>query len=420
MEKKTIGKFIAALRKANGMTQKELGEKLFVSDKTVSRWERDECEPELSVLPAMAELFGVTTDELIRGERIPATPVLENFSPEHSNSKTEKQLKRMLNSRLTTYKNCLLISLGIAAFGFLLAVICNFAFYRGILGFCLSAVGFVAAILTICAFSNAAYLKNDDEEDFFIEKQTLLEFHSSLTKLCLKCVTACIGVFASTLPFAFVGSSYYGLNFLPWLLYGAICVAVVLFVCFIVYKTLLEKRLTKKEYLILTSSDVRKNALRKKILRRQGIPCAILLAVFLVGSFVCEEVVTPFHIAEKTVFSSYEIFKAFMETYEEDELWKDIILDEDGFRDTYHTNIWQTIEDANGNVLCRFEWNNRSVYRYEASDSNGGLPIFVYTNDAYYNANGTLNMISSVCLFLAVADVGVFAILYILKMRPEK
>jgi DNA-binding transcriptional regulator YiaG len=41
MEKKTIGKFISVLRRANGMTQKELGDKLYVSDKTVSRWERD-------------------------------------------------------------------------------------------------------------------------------------------------------------------------------------------------------------------------------------------------------------------------------------------------------------------------------------------------------------------------------------------
>ena len=40
MEKKTIGCFIATLRKANGMTQKDLAERLNVSDKTVSRWER--------------------------------------------------------------------------------------------------------------------------------------------------------------------------------------------------------------------------------------------------------------------------------------------------------------------------------------------------------------------------------------------
>ena len=40
MEQKTMGKFLAALRKANGYTQKELAEKINVSDKAVSRWER--------------------------------------------------------------------------------------------------------------------------------------------------------------------------------------------------------------------------------------------------------------------------------------------------------------------------------------------------------------------------------------------
>ena len=57
MEKKTIGGFIAALRKANGMTQKELAEQLNVSDKTVSRWERDDGAPDLATIPAIAEIF---------------------------------------------------------------------------------------------------------------------------------------------------------------------------------------------------------------------------------------------------------------------------------------------------------------------------------------------------------------------------
>lgn len=63
MEKKTIGKFISALRRANGMTQKELAEKLFVSDKTVSRWECDECTPDLTLIPVIAEIFGITSDD---------------------------------------------------------------------------------------------------------------------------------------------------------------------------------------------------------------------------------------------------------------------------------------------------------------------------------------------------------------------
>ena len=53
MDKKTIGGFIAVLRKANGMTQKDLAEKLNVSDKSVSRWERDDGAPDLSLIPVI-------------------------------------------------------------------------------------------------------------------------------------------------------------------------------------------------------------------------------------------------------------------------------------------------------------------------------------------------------------------------------
>ncbi|MBO5439817.1 MAG: helix-turn-helix transcriptional regulator, partial [Clostridia bacterium] len=90
MEKKTIGKFISALRRANGMTQKELGERLYVSDKTVSRWECDECTPELSLIPLIAEIFDVTTDELLRGERN-KTQDVENS--ERLKAKSDKQFK---------------------------------------------------------------------------------------------------------------------------------------------------------------------------------------------------------------------------------------------------------------------------------------------------------------------------------------
>ena len=64
MEKKTIGKFISVLRKANGMTQQEFGDKLLVSDKTVSKWERDERMPDISLLPLLSSELGVTIDEI--------------------------------------------------------------------------------------------------------------------------------------------------------------------------------------------------------------------------------------------------------------------------------------------------------------------------------------------------------------------
>lgn len=84
MEKRTIGSFIAALRKANGLTQKQLADKLCVSDKAVSRWERDECAPDLSAIPVLAEIFGVTCDELLRGQRSQPAQASTEATPEQS------------------------------------------------------------------------------------------------------------------------------------------------------------------------------------------------------------------------------------------------------------------------------------------------------------------------------------------------
>ena len=92
MERKSIGSFIAVLRKAKGLTQRELADKLGISDKAVSRWERDETAPDLSLIPVIAEIFDVTSDELLRGER--ATE--KDTSPEKQAEKTEKQVKNLL------------------------------------------------------------------------------------------------------------------------------------------------------------------------------------------------------------------------------------------------------------------------------------------------------------------------------------
>ena len=60
--KNTIAKNITNLRLANNMTQVELGERLNYSDKAVSKWERAESIPDVTVLVEIAKLFGVTLD----------------------------------------------------------------------------------------------------------------------------------------------------------------------------------------------------------------------------------------------------------------------------------------------------------------------------------------------------------------------
>lgn len=63
-----ISQNIVSLRKASGMTQIELAEKLNYSDKAVSKWERGESIPDVAVLKAIADLFSVTVDYLIQEE----------------------------------------------------------------------------------------------------------------------------------------------------------------------------------------------------------------------------------------------------------------------------------------------------------------------------------------------------------------
>ena len=68
MEKQTFGSMIATLRKKHGMTQLELAERIGVTDKAVSKWERDLCFPDISSIPKLAEIFNITVDELMQGK----------------------------------------------------------------------------------------------------------------------------------------------------------------------------------------------------------------------------------------------------------------------------------------------------------------------------------------------------------------
>ena len=73
----TIGKRIAALRKEKGLTQEELAQHMGVSGQAVSKWENDQTCPDISALPKLARLLGVTVDELLEGkEETPAVRVL--------------------------------------------------------------------------------------------------------------------------------------------------------------------------------------------------------------------------------------------------------------------------------------------------------------------------------------------------------
>jgi len=63
---KTLGNIIAEQRKKLGMTQLELAEKIGITDKAVSKWERDLSCPDIASLPTLAEVLGVSVNELLQ------------------------------------------------------------------------------------------------------------------------------------------------------------------------------------------------------------------------------------------------------------------------------------------------------------------------------------------------------------------
>ena len=111
-----IGKYITGKRKALGMTQKQLAEKLNMSDKSVSKWERGICLPDVSVYMELCEILGISINEFLAGEDIDAENV-EKKSEDNiiqvtkDSKKKQKNLKSIL-AVVTTFAVIMVLVLG--------------------------------------------------------------------------------------------------------------------------------------------------------------------------------------------------------------------------------------------------------------------------------------------------------------------
>lgn len=87
MDMSKMGVFLQELRKEQGLTQEQLGEKLHISGKTISRWETGTYMPPVEMLLALSELYGVSMNELVAGERL---------TPEKLPAKAEENLTAVM------------------------------------------------------------------------------------------------------------------------------------------------------------------------------------------------------------------------------------------------------------------------------------------------------------------------------------
>lgn len=412
MEKKSIGSFIAALRKASGLTQRELAERLNVSDKAVSRWEREESLPDLSLIPAIAEIFGVTADELLRGERRK-----EGESLPRAGEKSEKQLKNLINRSLLRFNNRSIIAAGVTLAGLIAAMVANVGFNKAWVAFFIALVFYLAAALCETGFTVAAMAALNVEEDC----AALQDARRRILNRALLVFGLAIVLFAATVPLImFPYNAYMGLTGDSWLVSGAVFGAVGALVSMLIARISVGVAVRRG----LFSLDARQSARRRlrviSVLATLGV-----MGLTLVANTLLTQDTSMY--ADTIVFDNYEDFTTYMMRKEEvGEQYGGVAIapessityyDEDGNPTTEKKSRMQEIVNAEGETVLRYYRRNDNavIIRYESSDTC--LPITVITQDALNSAHRTVRKLDGVFAALYIAELIAAIAIYIIKSR---
>lgn len=125
MDQLKIGSFIKERRKSKNMTQKELGDIIGVSDKTISKWENGNSMPDISLFDELCHSLDINVNELISGEILP---------PDDYSIKAEANLMELLNEKKATGKQTVILSIlgGLLVIGGLLMLFINLFGYASI------------------------------------------------------------------------------------------------------------------------------------------------------------------------------------------------------------------------------------------------------------------------------------------------
>lgn len=205
MEKKSIGSFIAALRKSNGMTQQEVADRLNVSNKTVSKWERDESYPEITLIPVLAELFNVSSDEILRGERMTKNETIS----EKTDGKVEKQIKLIIESSITRFNNFSFVAMALPLFGLICLFTIAYSFYKPVLAFGVFMYFIVSSILVELIQLNMAEKTSTKNKDLFQEVSLLKPLYKNNIKYSAIVFASNITAVIIALPIILVRDSYF-------------------------------------------------------------------------------------------------------------------------------------------------------------------------------------------------------------------
>ncbi|MCD7919634.1 MAG: helix-turn-helix domain-containing protein [Clostridiales bacterium] len=435
MEAKTIGRFIAVLRKASGMTQKELAERLNVSDKAVSRWERDESLPDLTLIPVIAELFGVTTDELLRGERNPAG---EPAGVARPSPRTEKQIARILSDGKTKLLTRSMLSVGLSLAGLLGAMVMNFGFNRAYIGFFVGCLFYVAAVLCEAVFCILAHAGTGGED---FQGEELNNFRRFLLRTAKAVMGLAVVLLGATIPLiAIPYDTYQGIAGVTWLAYGLIdglLAAALWGILTIVVSRTAEKR---GFYRISEEEVTRRTKLWKARGKTLGVT-ALVMALTLVGQLMFNENASAEQLVQGTVFTDFASFQTYMATEPEPD---DAVLGGESTVESVESDVARmqddeaaaeengTEEDATGEEVyleelegpdgtaLEYEWRNTDVWQVLTSGEGDSWTVRVLTEEDFAAASHIRTVVGNVFSVAYAAELAAGLLWYRHELKKRK
>lgn len=440
MERKTIGTFLSALRKANGMTQQEVADKLNVSNKTVSKWERDEGYPEIMMLPAIAELYSVSVDEILRGERI--------TKPDHEerkDTKSDERIKYLIEKAAVKFNNSSIISVILGVVALILAYTIGDIVYN----YNVMWVGYVIILIlvassiavTLIAFNNL--LSGLDNRDV-IEK----EHYEKTMKNSIKYVTAVTFLSVVTILGLLLNILFDGVSMLIVALPATAVVGGI-----VAY--LVRSILHKKYDISQTQLSDEQRKYRKKHIKTTSIILAVVLLISVISPFVGafvesqsisaftfndayssqEEAENEYYKLKNYVTDNKPLYNAYSEGYLEDgtytlyveELGHSYTKDENGYQLEYTlASNGEDLEFSSQEEAEKFKNENVLISDYPTPDFLEKNVIFddeTLTVNWQYNTNylrGALDILEAFLLVAYIICIVILIISVIVYFRKKK
>ncbi|MEA5002460.1 MAG: helix-turn-helix transcriptional regulator [Christensenella sp.] len=408
MDKKTMGSFICVLRKASGMTQQELADRLHVSNKTVSRWERDESSPELALIPVIAELFSVTTDELLRGQKNPA-------ANDETFAHAQQQISYLIKNSVSKYRMRTLLAAFISVSALISMVIFGFGLRAPVVGIGLAVVLIAASLILQADCLSTLRLALGGTESG--RKDVSVSLYRSWQMFFVVCYLNIFVLFC-VLPFM---TGYQSIDSImprnTWLFFLPLYLFFALVVC-LVFSFFVPVIISHKDEL----GDAYKHAEKRNA--RLRLVCIGICAAALIG---CGALQTNLHtsisdIASGKTFTSFEDFKEYAEmpiSVDSDGRRVDVNDEETGeiirHYEERDKDLWHdtSLTDAAGKDYP-FTWRNQDASLFDYNEDLSRVTVYSRVDQIAYN-----HYVETIELLFLLAYIAIIAAAVVLYLKKR-